>query len=218
MLAQTHRKILKGFLRRLRRALPRQYLAADGQPIAALAIQIKQSDRAQITRKQPLASLCSTDHGNLAQVGEVALQQIVGQIGFAAQQFLAMQSAALAMRREQLADHAQQTSEFLVDGDAVFGVTVIEGRQRGRNRCAKQYDDPRQIQPEEKDRHNRQRAINLLIVGHIAGIPGKTVLCRFKQHGGNQAADQRIAETHEAIRNHRVGRAQGDPDDQERQR
>src|SRR5258708_17099191 len=81
---------------------------------------------------------------------------------------------------------------------------IIEGMNRCSERCAKQHEQPRQINPQDENRNNRERTVNLAVARSIRDISGEAALGYLKQQRCHESPDRPFAQAPAAIPNQPV--------------
>ncbi len=179
-------------------------------------VQIGQAHLVQVARQQPLAALVTAQQADLLQVAGQVMQQGVGQHRLQPQDFIVGQAPALGTCVVEAAEQAQQAVELVALRQAQFHRLVAEGGHRRGQRRAQQHRHPAQVDPQQQDRHEGDRAIELLVGLEAAQIGADAPLHQFQDHCGQDRAGHCVPPFHRVMWHHPEHQRDADELDQDR--
>ncbi len=179
-------------------------------------VQIGQAHLVQVAREQPFAAFIAAQQADFLQVAGQVLQQRVGQHRLQTQDFIVGQALALGTCMVEAAEQAQQAIELVALRQAQFHRLVAEGRHRRGQRRAQQHRHPAQVDPQQQDRHERHRAVELLVGLETAQIGADAPLHQFQDHRRQDRAGHRVPPFHRVVRHHPEHQRDADELDQDR--
>jgi hypothetical protein len=71
------------------------------------------------------------------------------------------------------------------------------------------------IDPEEKNDRGRERSVNMAQSGHIIDVPGKYMLCRFKNNAHKKGSSYRVKERRPFQREDGIQQGDNEPEENE---
>ncbi len=113
-------------------------------------------------------------------------------------------------------EQAQQAVELEALRQAQFHRLVAEGGHRRGQRRAQQHRHPAQVDPQQQDRHEGDRAIELLVGLEAAQIGTDAPLDQFQQHRRQHRAGNGMPPLHRVVRHHAEHQHDADEFDQHR--